>query len=119
MESIYLGIILTLWPLLLYLGYLSLLPQATESGELEKKHSKAMTFIKYSMGWDHSGTIYIYLGILLMPVLFLGFTFGYFQSYMKDNSVKIFGYIVGALNLILIIAIIGYISDEPNFIKWF
>ncbi|GAA4349582.1 hypothetical protein GCM10023150_14160 [Kangiella taiwanensis] len=110
MESIYLGTILTLWPLLFFLGYISLLPQAVESGELEKKYSKTFRFIQYSTGWDHSGTVSIYLIILFMPVVFLGYTFGFFQSFMKEKSAKVFGYFVGALNLVLIIAIIGYLS---------
>ena len=110
MENIFIALIFSLWPLLLYLGYLSLLPQAMASGELEKKHRKTFRFIQYSTGWDHSGTIPIYLMILLMPIIFLGYTFGFFQSYMKDKSAKVFGYVVGALNLLLIIAIIGYLS---------
>lgn len=52
----------------------------------------------------------IYLMILLMPVVFLGYTFGFFQSFMKESSAKVFGYFVGALNLVLIFAIIGYLS---------
>jgi len=106
MNKEWLGLIIPLWFLLFFMGYFSLIPALFESGEgfpVNKKLAAANNWLS-----ENSGRLYVMAMAAILPLFFLGFTLGYFQSRTQDRGTKILCYFVGLLNLVLLYGIYRY-----------
>ena len=101
----WLGLIIPLWAVLFFFSYLSVMPAIYEAEE-HNFNPRVKKFIDafFSYG-DRLAVLFV---LVIMPIILLGFTFGYFQSHTNDATTKVFGHVVGALNAILIFGIYRY-----------
>ena len=101
----WLGLVIPLWTVLFFIGYVSVFPLYYDSDEdnISSKLKRAI-----DLSFEHGGRITVFLSMILMPAILLGFTTGFYQSHTASKTKKWVGHIMGGLNLILIYGLYRY-----------
>ena len=113
MNSAWLGLIIPLWCMLLFIGYFGIMRAIFESGELPKISPELTAMYKNSLiGRSGDNSVQFLLILVAVPIVCLGFSAGYFQSRTTDPGLRWFGHVLGVLNLILIWALFRYLTSS-------
>lgn len=105
----WLGLVIPIWAVLFFISYMSLFPAIYEAEE-DNSNPKVMNFIDKS--FEYGGRLTVMFTMVFMPIILLGFTFGYFQSHTHDRTKKWFGHVVGFLNVVLIYGLYRYYAPS-------
>ncbi|WP_417445645.1 hypothetical protein [Kangiella sp.] len=109
MSKEWLGLVIPLWLLLSISGIKTILAVMSKPDD-DKSFTRSMGWI--DKAFDYGGPLIFYILVISVPFLYLGFTFGYFQSKAHTRSEKWIGHSLGGLNIILIIGLYKLFSGQ-------
>lgn len=113
MNSAWLGLIIPLWCILLFIGYFGIMRALFESSEQpEIAPGLAKVYKNSLIGRTGDNSMQFLLILAAVPIVSLGFSVGYFQSRTTDPGLRWFGHVLGALNILLLWALFQYLTSS-------
>jgi len=111
MNEGWLGLIIPLCFLLVFLTYFAFFPSVYFSEENQTDESSFKEFLAsgLELGVEASG-FYFLMVTAATPFILFGFVFGYFQSKTKSLGKKWLGNVIGALYILLLFSIYKFYS---------